>query len=58
MKVVYHSTAGRGVQSRFASLEEQGIFVTTCAESDRDRLKTVLADADVLWHLLEPVTAD
>ncbi|MEE3202905.1 MAG: NAD(P)-dependent oxidoreductase [Acidobacteriota bacterium] len=58
MKVVYHSTAGKGVQSRFASLEEQGIFVTSCAESDRDRLKAVLADADVLWHLLEPVTAD
>ena len=58
MKVVYHSTAGRGVQSRFASLEEQGIFVTSCAEFDRDRFKAVLADADVLWHLLEPVTAD
>lgn len=58
MKVLYHSTAGRGVQSRFASLEEQGIFVTSCAEFDRDRFKAVLADADVLWHLLEPVTAD
>ncbi len=58
MRVVYHSTAGGGVQSRFASLEDQGIFITSCAESDRDRLKTVLADADVLWHLLEPVTAD
>ena len=58
MKVVYHSTAGRGVQSRFASLEAQGIFVTSCAEFDRDRFKAVLADADVLWHLLEPVTAD
>ena len=58
MKVVYHSTAGIGVQSRFASLEEQGIFVTSCAEFDRDRFKAVLADADVLWHLLEPVTAD
>jgi len=58
MKVVYHSTAGKGVRSRFAALEEQGIFVTSCAESDRDRLKAVLADADVLWHLLEPVTAD
>ena len=58
MKVVYHSMAGIGVQSRFASLEEQGIFVTSCAEFDRDRFKAVLADADVLWHLLEPVTAD
>ena len=58
MKVVYHSTAGRGVQSRFASLEDQGIVVTSCAEFDRDRFKAVLADADVLWHLLEPVTAD
>ena len=58
MKVVYHSTAGRGVQSHFASLEEQDIFVTSCAEFDRDRFKAVLADADVLWHLLEPVTAD
>ena len=46
------------MQSRFASLEEQGIFVTSCAEFDRDRFKAVLADADVLWHLLEPVTAD
>ncbi len=58
MKVVYHSTAGRGVQSRFASLEEQGIFVTSCPEDEREGLKAVLADADVLWHLLEPVTAD
>ena len=54
MKVVYHSTVGRGTQSRFASLEEQGIYVINCAESDRKRLKTVLADADVLWHLLDP----
>ena len=58
MKVVYHSTAGRGVQNHFASLEEQGIYVTSCAESDRERLKILLADADVLWHLLEPVTAE
>ena len=58
MKVIYHSTAGRGVQNHFASLEEQGIYVTSCAESDRERLKIVLADADVLWHLLEPVTAE
>ena len=58
MKVVYHSTAGRGIQSRFTSLEEQGIYVTNCAESDRKRLKMVLADADVLWHLLEPVTVE
>ena len=57
MKVVYHSTAGKGVLSHFAALEERGIVVTSCAESDRERFKSLMADAEVLWHLLEPVTA-
>ena len=57
MKVVYHSTAGKGVLSHFAALEERGIFVTSCAESDRERFKSLIAEAEVLWHLLEPVTA-
>jgi len=57
MKVVYHSTAGKGVLSHFAALEERGIVVTSCAESDRERFKLLMADAEVLWHLLEPVTA-
>ena len=57
MKVVYHYSAGPGFADRLAALECDGLSVGVCAMSDHDRFAELMADAEALWHLLEPVTA-
>ena len=57
MKVVFHSTASAGLQTRFAGLESQGLTISSCPETDHGRFNALLTDAEVIWHLLEPLTA-
>ena len=57
MKVVLHYAAGPALTGRVARLErEQGLRVAVCPVADRARYRTAMADAEVLWHLLDPVT--
>ena len=57
MKVVFHSTASEGLQARFIGLESQGLTISSCPEVDYARFNLLLTDAEVIWHLLEPLTA-
>ena len=58
MKVVLHYAAGPGLTRRVAQLESQhGLRVAICPVADRARYRAEMADAEVLWHLLDPVTA-
>ena len=57
MKVVFHSAAGPGLRTRFAELARQGLAVSSCPETDRARFDALLAEAEVIWHVLEPLTA-
>ena len=57
MKVVLHYAAGPGLTRRVAEIErQQGLRVAICPVADRARYRTAMADAEVLWHLLDPVT--
>jgi phosphoglycerate dehydrogenase-like enzyme len=56
MRVVFHYTAGPGLAQRLRALATLGLDVAVCPESDERRFATLLADADVLWHVLQPVT--
>ena len=57
MKVVFHYDAGPALEARLAELSDSGLDVATCPVEDRDRFTTHMRDAEVLWHVLEPVTA-
>ncbi|MBN9559463.1 MAG: 2-hydroxyacid dehydrogenase [Alphaproteobacteria bacterium] len=55
MRVLFHYAAGPELASRLASL---GLDIATCPEQDDARLARLLPDADVLWHVLKPCTAE
>ncbi len=57
MKVIFHYAASPDLASRLSQLESDGLSVSVCAESDRGTFATLIPDTEVLWHLLEPVTA-
>ena len=58
MKVVLHYAAGPDLTRRVAEVErEHGLRVAICPVADRARYRMEMADAEVLWHLLDPVTA-
>lgn len=57
MKIVLHYSAGAQFGARLADLADQGLSVAVCPEADRTRFDALMVDAEVIWHLLEPVTA-
>ena len=58
MKVVFHYDCGDWLENRLSALSGHDIDVVTCAEADNAPFEKHLPDADVLWHVLKPVTAD
>lgn len=58
MHVVFHYAAGPGLADRLGALAREGLSVSVCAMSDRDRFARLLPAVESLWHLLEPVTAE
>ena len=57
MQIVLHYAAGAGFTTRLSELASQGLAVSVCPIPDRSRFDALMADAEVLWHLIEPVTA-
>lgn len=55
--VVLHYRASPGFRTRLAALAPEWLRVRMVDEGDGERLRHELGDADVLWHVLEPVTA-
>jgi len=63
MKVLFHYDAGTKLQSKLASLREKELDVVCCAEGlDKPEISekffTELENAEVLWHVLEPLTRE
>ncbi|TAN57250.1 MAG: hydroxyacid dehydrogenase [Rhodospirillales bacterium] len=58
MKVLFHFEPGPGLATKLARLSHETIEVAFCAESDASRFERLLPDAQVLWHVLKPVTAE
>ncbi len=56
VKVVYHYDAAPEFAARLADLSESGLAVTICPVKDREGFAAHMRDAEVLWHVLEPVT--
>jgi phosphoglycerate dehydrogenase-like enzyme len=57
MKIVYHYDASPEVLRRFEALAADGLHVTACSESDDALFAGLMTGAEVLWHMLKPVTA-
>jgi phosphoglycerate dehydrogenase-like enzyme len=55
VRVVLHYAAGPDLAARLAALE--GLGVEVCPEPDEARFAALMAEAEVLWHVLKPVTA-
>lgn len=58
MKVLFHYAAGQRLRAQVAALSEQGLEVVCCPEGPDQPFFTELADAEVIWHVLHPITAD
>jgi len=58
MKVLFRFDPGPALQRRLANLSVEGLEIAHCPEgADEDRFFDLLREAEVLWHVLEPVTA-
>ncbi|MBX6323274.1 MAG: hydroxyacid dehydrogenase [Rhodospirillaceae bacterium] len=57
MKAVLHFRASRGLREWLAALRPDWLEVAVLAEADRAGLAAALGEAEVLLHVLEPVTA-
>jgi len=57
VRVVLHYDCGAWLEERIAGLAARGLTVTACPEDDDARFAALMAEADVLWHILRPVTA-
>ena len=58
MNVIWHYPAGPDLKHRLAALVDRGLSVSVCAPTDRERFRELLAAAEAIWHLLEPLTAE
>lgn len=58
MKVVFHYDTGPELTQALKSLNKKGIEVQTVAVEDDEGFAHAMQDCEVLWHVLEPVTAN
>lgn len=57
MRVVFHYDAGPHLAERLHALAAEGLHVDICSEGDEARFAELMREAEVLWHVLKPVTA-
>ncbi len=55
MKVLLHYAAGPGLAARLSALP--GLELSICADTDDTRFAALLPEAEVIWHVLKPLTA-
>ena len=58
LKVLFHYAAGQALRSRVEQLSEQGLDVVCCPEGADEPFDENIGDAQILWHVLQPVTED
>mgnify|MGYP001166724711 FL=1 len=58
LKAVFHYAASAGIAARLAAAESDWLSIETCDEEDEARLFELMAEADLLWHVLKPATAE
>ena len=55
MKVLFHYDAGPKLKGKLEALKEKGLEVVCCPEGPAEPFMSELEDADVIWHVLEPL---
>jgi phosphoglycerate dehydrogenase-like enzyme len=58
MRAVFHYACSETLSARLETLAPPWLEIRTCPESDDESLHRLLGDADVLLHVLKPVTAE
>ena len=58
MKVLFHYDAGEALRSEIAALRSQGLNVVCCPEGPAEPFDSEVTDAEVIWHVLHPITAE
>jgi phosphoglycerate dehydrogenase-like enzyme len=58
-RVLYHAAVGPDLAGRLQSTAERfGLTIDVCGETDTARLADLLPEAEVIWHILTPFTAE
>ena len=57
MRAIFHYDTGPALARRLEEVAGDGIEIAACGEADDARFRTLMRDADVLWHVLRPVSA-
>ena len=57
MKIIFHYDCGPWLAQRLKALINDGMDIAVCAENDQVHFAELLPSAEVLWHVLKPVTA-
>jgi phosphoglycerate dehydrogenase-like enzyme len=58
MKAIFHYDVSPGIEAQLKAAESDWLSVDSCPEADDDRLYSLLEEAEVLWHVLKPATAE
>ena len=58
VKIVFHYDAGPELARRLDELSAEDLDVAICKVADRERFDVCMKDARVIWHVLEPLTAE
>ena len=57
MKIVFHYDAGPELARRLDELRAENLEVEICRVADPERFEACMKDVEVIWHVLEPLTA-
>jgi phosphoglycerate dehydrogenase-like enzyme len=57
MKAIFHYDVSSGMAAALEAAATDWLSIEACAEADDERLSALLAEAEVLWHVLKPATA-
>lgn len=58
MKVLFHYDAGPELKKQLGGLKSQGLDIVCCPEGPEQPFMDELKDAEVIWHVLHPLTRD
>ena len=57
MRVVFHYDTGPALARRLAEVSGDGLEIAACPAADDAAFRDLMQGADVLWHVLRPVSA-
>ena len=57
MRVVFHYDTGPALARRLAEVAGDGLDIAACPAADDAQFGKLMTEADVLWHVLRPVSA-